>query len=139
ATDIKRETVSTAIRPDYRPNPLLGRWRRELPGHSRRTAEKIAGGKLRGYADEHHIARQLQILGPGAQALVVGVHPAVNTNGIGAHAYRMVNDGGAILVRDAGDPRRRVPGQGTNATSFHATLYTPTGKPSRPVRLRGEP
>ncbi|WP_236639162.1 T3SS effector HopA1 family protein [Nocardia brasiliensis] len=136
-TDIHHDNNSRAIRPDYRSTALPFRSKRHLPGRSRREAEKAAGGKLRGYADEHRIAKQLQILGPGAQALVVGVHPAVNANGIGAHAYRMVNDRGVIVVRDAADPAHRLPGQGSAARVF-AVLYSPTGNQTQPLRLRGE-
>ncbi|MFI7000539.1 winged helix-turn-helix transcriptional regulator, partial [Nocardia sp. NPDC050175] len=132
-TDIQHDTNSTAIRPHYRSRALFGRSGR-LPGRSRREAEKAAGAKLRGYADEHQIAKELQILGPGAQALVVSEHAAPTANRIGAHAYRMVNDRGVIVIRDATDPTRRFPGD-TRAKSFHAVLYTPTGKPTRPLRL----
>ncbi|MEU7144754.1 ADP-ribosyltransferase [Nocardia sp. NPDC046473] len=132
--DIQHDTNSTAIRPHYRSKGLFGRFGRGLPGRSRREAEKAAGAKLRGYADEHQIAKELQILGPGAQALVVSEHATRTANRIGAHAYRMVNDRGVIFIRDATNPAHRYPGD-TRAKGFHAVLYTPTGKPTRPLRL----
>ena len=144
-TDIQRNTGSTVIRLLYRSRAarLLGRWRRDLPGHSRRTAQKRAGGKFRGHPDEHSIAEQLQLLGPGAEALVVSVHPAVNANGIGAHAYRAVNDRGVVFIedidtRDPNAPKRirRYPGPTTNSAGLFAIHYTPTGEVS-PMRLHG--
>ncbi|MBY8857161.1 hypothetical protein K7711_11785 [Nocardia sp. CA2R105] len=128
-TGIQRDTGSTVIRPPQQPAPLTGR--------SRRDVERAAGGRLRGYPDDHRISRQLQLLGPGAQALVVAVHPTADANGVGAYAYRMFDRDGTIFVHDTTDHTHALPGQRTPA-SIHAILYTAEGAISRPLRLRDE-
>ncbi|MFF3572561.1 hypothetical protein ACFYXQ_32815 [Nocardia jiangxiensis] len=126
---IQRDTGSTVIRPPKQPAPLTGR--------SRRDVERAAGGRLRGYPDDHRISRQLELLGPGAQALVVAVHPTGDANGVGAYAYRMFDRNGTTFVHDTTDHTHTLPGQRTPA-SVHAILYTGEGVISRPVRLRDE-
>ncbi|WP_067669179.1 hypothetical protein [Nocardia miyunensis] len=128
-TGIQRDTGSTAIRPPGHSSPL--------PGRSRRDLERAAGGRLRGYPDDHRISRQLQLLGPGAQALVVAVHPTADSNGVGAYAYRMFDDNGTIFVHDTTDRTHTLPGQRTPA-SVHAILYTSEGVIRSPLRLRDE-
>ena len=128
-TGIQRDTGSAVIRPLRQPAPLTGR--------SRRDVERAAGGRLRGYPDDHRISRQLQLLGPGAQALVVAVHPTGDANGVGAYAYRMFDRNGTIFVHDTTDHTHTLPGQRTRA-SVHAILYTAEGVISRPLRLRDE-
>ncbi|KAA8879705.1 hypothetical protein F3087_43900 [Nocardia colli] len=138
-TDIQRDNNSAAIRPNYRSRALFGRSSQNLPGRSRREAEKAAGGKLHGYADEHGIEQELARLGPGAQAEVIGVHPAVGANGIGAHGYRMVNEGGVIDARDydaEGNLISRPAGHGSSV-GYYAVFYAPDGSLARPRRPRG--
>lgn len=127
---IAHDLTDARIRIPRRPTTLPGRTLSEL--------ERAAGGKLRGYPDIHRIARQLDLLGTGSQALVVAVHNTPNANGISAHAYRMILDeDGLVVIQDTADPTHILPGQRT-AASVHAILYTPTGSIGRPLRLRDE-
>ncbi|MBO0880378.1 MAG: hypothetical protein J2P17_08510, partial [Mycobacterium sp.] len=111
-----------------------------LPGHSRQEAETAAGSRFYGYGSEHHIASELLRLPPGSQAEVIGVHPTVNANGIGAHAFRMTNgrwdngklvEAGTIFTVDDGDPDHTQPEPGTWA-SLHAAFYTRDGQTITP-------
>ncbi|MFC8042848.1 toxin glutamine deamidase domain-containing protein [Nocardia sp. NPDC057353] len=117
-TGIRDSLPGNRIRIPTGPPPVAGRTRREL--------ERAAGGRLQGFPDTATIVRNLMIQGPGAQALVVGVHATPGADGIGAHAYRMVNDRGTVLVQDDADPTHTVPGRNEYA-AVHAILFGPTG------------
>ncbi|MGN2639721.1 ADP-ribosyltransferase [Nocardia takedensis] len=127
----------TAIRDSLRKSRIrIPERRSALAGRSRRELERAAGAELHGYPDDSAIVRNLMIHGPGAQALVVVEHAAPAANAVGAHAYRMVNEGGVVRVYDAADPTHTLPGQHRPA-AVHAILFTPEGRSPRPVFARG--
>ncbi|UGT65097.1 hypothetical protein LTT61_23155 [Nocardia asteroides] len=125
-------TTLTAIRDSMRGNTIrLPEHPASLPGRSRSELEQAAGGELRAYPDQQSVADTLLTQGYGAQALVVTVHTTATADGIGGHAYRMVNDSGTIRVHDAADPGHTAPGQRPH-TAVHAILYTPDGQIAHP-------
>ncbi|WP_067884448.1 hypothetical protein [Nocardia vaccinii] len=87
------------------------------------------------------IAGDLLALGHGHIALVVDEYSATDDNGVGAHAYLMVNESGAINVVDPGfDVTHGFPPQprrGLSAT--HAAFYSPQGYPAYPIAHQQDP
>lgn len=118
------DTGSTAARlPDH---PV------GLDGMSAAEFQHLAGAPLQSFTNHQAIGRHLSDLGPGATALVVDTYrgPA-DQHGVGAHAYLITNEHGAITVKDPSTGAHHPLREHTSAPvdTVHAVIYDATGQP----------
>ncbi|WP_216897597.1 ADP-ribosyltransferase [Nocardia alni] len=108
-------------------------------GVTRTQLETHAGAQLRSFNNHTAIAHELERLGPGATALIVDNYTATDENGIGAHAYLLVNDG-IVTVDDPGlGVRHNFPPRPQRELSrTRAILYGPDGLPAGPARISAD-
>ncbi|MFI5777155.1 hypothetical protein [Nocardia sp. NPDC051570] len=101
-------------------------------GMAREELMAAAGGRLAEFGDHSEIANRLRDLGDGAAALVVDTyHGPADRDGVGGHAYLLVNEDGRIVVRDpAGGIERGDPsGLGRDVRGTEAVLFDRDGRP----------
>ncbi|MFJ4658136.1 alpha/beta hydrolase [Nocardia sp. NPDC088792] len=105
-------------------------------GMTARELEDAAGARMERLETYGGLADRLHRLGDGATALVVDeYHGPADTNGIGAHAYTVTNDGGRLVLHDPtlGEGPHPFPMDRTNVRSTHAIVYDEHGNPQRPI------
>ncbi|MFI5779357.1 alpha/beta hydrolase [Nocardia sp. NPDC051570] len=103
-----------------------------LAGMSYAELGTAAGGRLERFADHQAIADRLLDIGAGATALVVDRYRGLaDAHGIGAHAYLLRAEDGAIVVHDPGAGRRHgfPPRVAKDLESTRAILYSAHGVP----------
>ncbi|MFF2552668.1 alpha/beta hydrolase [Nocardia sp. NPDC058058] len=105
-------------------------------GMTAHDLETAAGGRMQHMETPGVLADHLNRLGEGATAIVVSeFHGPTDTNGIGAHAYTVTNDGGRLVVHDSAVPGgpHPFPASNTNVRATYAVLYDAHGNPVRPI------
>ncbi|WP_040804512.1 alpha/beta hydrolase [Nocardia concava] len=110
-------------------------------GMSAEELENAAGAHMQPIDTPGVLADQLYRMGDGATAIVVDEYRGpVDTNGVGAHAYTVTNDGGLLVIHDSalGAGPHPFPGDRTNVANTHAIIYDSHGNPLQP-RESGTP
>ncbi|MFB8002156.1 alpha/beta hydrolase [Nocardia sp. NPDC056000] len=111
-------------------------------GMSAQDLETAAGGRMQHMETPGVLADHLTRLGEGATAIVISeFHGPTDTNGIGAHAYTVTNDGGRLMVHDSTVPGgpHTWPVSTTNVRNTYAVLYDSHGNPTRPIDSATQP